>query len=73
MEVLYRYYIYGDVNRTAQSLFVHRNTVYNKLKAIQKLLNVDVDDAAVRGSYLTSLRLYYYCEKCLGLDLRTVD
>ncbi len=73
VEVLYRYYIYGDVNRTAQSLFVHRNTVYNKLKAIQKLLNVDVDDAAVRGSYLTSLRLYYYCEKCLGLDLRTVD
>ena len=68
-EVLYRYYIYGDVNRTAQSLFVHRNTVYNKLKTIQKLLNVDPDDPVVRSSFLTSLRVYYYCEKCLGLDL----
>ena len=68
-ETLYRYYTYGDVKSTAQSLFVHRNTVYNKLKAIQKLLGVDLDDPAVRGSYLTSLRVYYYCEKCLGIDL----
>ena len=72
-EVLYRYYIYGDVNRTAQALFVHRNTVYNKLKTIQNLLQVDLDDPAVRGSYLTSLQVYYYCEKCLGLDLHTLD
>ena len=71
-EVLYRYYIYGDVKATAQSLFVHRNTVYNKLKTIQKLLNVDLDDPAVRNSYLSSLRLYFYCEKCLGLDLHSL-
>lgn len=72
-EVLFRYYIYGDVNQTAQSLFVHRNTVYNKLKTIQKLLDVDLDDPTVRGSYLTSLQVYYYCEKCLGLDLHTIE
>ena len=71
-EVLYRYYTYGDVNRTAQALFVHRNTVYNKLKTIQKLLNVDLDAPSVRSSYLTSLQLYYYCEKCLGLDLNSI-
>lgn len=70
--VLYNYYIYGDVNRTAQSLFVHRNTVYNKLKTIQRLLDVDLDDPAVRASCLTSLQIYYYCEKCLGLDLHTI-
>ena len=72
-EVLYRYYTYGDVNHTAQSLFVHRNTVYNKLKAIQNLLHVDLDDPAVRASYLMSLRVYYYCEKCLGLDMHTQE
>lgn len=71
VEVLYRYYTYGDVNRTAQSLFVHRNTVYNKLRAIQKILNVDLDDFNVRRSYLVSLQVYYYCEKILGLDLHT--
>lgn len=73
VEVLYRYYTYGDVKSTAQSLFVHRNTIYNKLKSIQQLLNVDLEDYAVRSSYLTSLRVYYYCEKCLGLDLRTMS
>ncbi len=70
VDVLYHYYTYGgDVNRTAQSLFVHRNTVYNKLKTIQKILNADLDDPHVRSSYITSLRIFYYCERCLGLDL----
>ena len=73
VEVLYRYYTYGDVNRTAQSLFVHRNTVYNKLRTIQKILNVDLDDFNVRRSYLVSLQTYYYCEKILGLDLHTLE
>ena len=72
-EVLYRYYTYGDVKATAQSLFVHRNTVYNKLKTIQTLLQVDLDDPGVRSSFLTSLRVYYYCERCLGLDLHTME
>lgn len=69
-DVLFHYYTYGgDVNQTAQSLFVHRNTVYNKLKTIQKILNADLDDSHIRSSYITSLRIFYYCEKCLGLDL----
>ncbi len=73
LEVLYRYYTYSDVNLTAQSLFVHRNTVYNKLKTIQKLLNVDLDDYAVRSSLYPSLQVYYYCEKCLGMDVYTPE
>ncbi len=71
-EVLLRYYTYGDVNLTAQSLYVHRNTVYNRLKTIQKLLGVDLEDFAVRSRYLPSLQIYYYCEKCLGLNMRAL-
>ncbi len=67
--VLYTYYTLGDVQRTAQALFVHRNTIYNKLKSIAGLLDADLDDRATRSSYLTSLRIYYYCQKCLGLDM----
>lgn len=72
-DVLYHYYSYGGVNRAAQALFVHRNTVYNKLKAIQKILNVDPDDPSIRSSYFTSLKVIYYCERCLGLDLHPTD
>ncbi len=72
-DVLYLYYTYGDVNRTAQTLFVHRNTVYNKLKAVHKILNVDLDNPSVRSSFVNSMRLFYYCEKCLGVDLRTPE
>ena len=68
--VLYSYYIYSDVQRTAQALFVHRNTIYNKLKAIQKKLGTDLDDPAVRNHYFTSLMLYFYCQNCLGLDMQ---
>ncbi len=71
-EVLFRYYTYGDVNLTAQSLYVHRNTVYNRLKTIQKLVEVDLDDFAVRSRYLPSLQIYYYCERCLGLNMRAL-
>ena len=70
--VLYTYYTYGDVQRTAQALFVHRNTVYNKLKSIAGLLDADLDDRATRSSYLTSLQIYYYCQKCLGLDMAKI-
>ena len=68
--VLYTYYIYSDVQRTAQALFVHRNTIYNKLKTIQKILGADLDDPVNRNHYFTSLMIYFYCEKCLGLDMQ---
>ncbi len=43
---------FGDINKTAQSLFIHRNTLYQRLKKIGDLCQVDLRDT------LTILNLF---------------
>ena len=70
--ILYFYFLTGDVGKTAQALYMHRNTVYNKLKTIEKILGISVDDISIRSCYSTALQIYFYCEKCLGIDMRAL-
>lgn len=70
--ILYTYLNCGDVGKTAQKLYMHRNTVYNKIKQIEKILDLQLDDMNPRDCYMTALRIYFYCEKCLGLDMRSI-
>lgn len=59
LKSLYTYYIYGQsISRTAEMLFIHRNTLRLRLNKIQSLLSVDLDETAVQQQYLLSLMLY---------------
>ncbi|MBQ4369939.1 MAG: hypothetical protein II784_02945 [Oscillospiraceae bacterium] len=51
---------------------MHRNTVYNKIKAIESLLNVRLEDPMVHTSYLMSLMIVRYCAKILGIDINSM-
>lgn len=70
--VLYTYMNCGDVGRTAQKLYMHKNTVYNKLRQIEHILDLRIDDIGPRDCYMMALRIYFYCEKYLGLDMKSV-
>ena len=70
--VLYTYMNCGDVGKTAQKLYMHKNTVYNRLRQIERILDLRIDDIAPRDCYMMALRIYFYCEKCLGLDMKSV-
>ena len=67
--VLYQYLINGmDVKKAANALFMHRNTVNNKLLKIKQILNTNFDDAMVIGKYLLSLMIVQYCERYLLIE-----
>ncbi len=77
MEVLYHNLIYsGNIQRTADALYMHRNTVLNKLKKIQELIQLDLSDGLLCQQLLLSCQLAEYQEKVLKQPLnleRTYD
>ncbi len=71
--VLYHFLLSGrDAAKTASELFMHRNTVYNKIKAIESMLNVRLEDPMVHTSYLMSLMIVRYCARILGIDINSM-
>ena len=65
-QVLYHYLVNGcDIQKTSSMLYMHRNTVKNKLDRIQSLVGIDYSDGAERVKYLFGLLLNIYCDKCL--------
>lgn len=38
----------GNVQKTAQDLFIHRTTLYHRLRSIEKFLDIDLDDGRSR-------------------------
>lgn len=77
MEVLYHNLIYsGNIQRTADALYMHRNTVLNKLKKIQELIQLDLSDGLLCQQQLLSCQLAEYQKKVLKQPLnleRTYD
>ncbi len=56
---LYTYYIYGgSISRAAEVLYIHRNTLQQRLNHIRALLPHDIDDPQIRLQYLLSLLLH---------------
>lgn len=66
--VLYAYLLSGaDVNAVSQKLFMHRNTVYSRLKEIEAFMGRSLKDGIFFSSFLPALRLYYYCRDYLNI------
>lgn len=50
----------GNVAKTAQKIFVHRNTLLYRLNQIRELTGMDLDDAMIRMHYLTAILVRGY-------------
>ncbi len=69
-KVLYQYLINDrNVTKTADSLFMHRNTVINKVRTIKSLLDVDLDDHNLRERLVLSCQIVEYYQKIVGKNL----
>ena len=51
---------YDQAHSTARQLFIHRNTLVYRLQRIRTLLQLDLDDAAVRNVLRTGCILLEY-------------
>jgi hypothetical protein len=70
-DVLYRYLLnHGNLIRTANATYMHRNTVINKLKKINELVPLDLEDGNLCQRLLFSCQAINYYERVLGLQLK---
>ena len=47
----------GNTRETCRELFIHRNTLTYRLRKIEELLRLDLDDGEVRATCLLALRI----------------
>lgn len=72
LQDVFYYYLTNERNlqKTAEITFMHRNTVLNKVKKIKSLIDVDLEDQAIRQRLIFSFQLIRYYEKVLGGKVR---
>lgn len=51
----------GDILHAAQKLYIHRNTMINRMKKINVLLNTNLHDPAVSNEYWNVFSILEYC------------
>ena len=60
----------GSISKTAEELFVHRNTVNNKIGKLKTLLPFDLDNGRMRQLLLFSCQTLHYYEQILHFEVR---
>nr|WP_278252623.1 helix-turn-helix domain-containing protein [Enterococcus sp. 669A] len=64
IETLYQYFYYSRaINKVAAALFIHRNTVIYRLKKIEQILGISLDDPEVRMRLMIAVLLMYKAEE----------
>ena len=70
-DVLYYYLLCGcSLNKTASTMFMHRNTVLNKLNKINEITEIPLEDGYTRHRMIMSCLIMRYYEDYLGLTIR---
>ena len=70
-DVLYYYLLNNkNVGKTAASLYMHRNTVLNKLDKILELVKLDLNDNLLCQRLIISGQIIRYYETVMGLDIK---
>ena len=60
MDTLEKYLTYrGDLKETAQALFLHPNTLRYRLKKIEEILDVNLEELDTKLSLLTAFKIKY--------------
>ena len=58
-----------NVKKTAETMHMHRNTVLNKLKKIEGMIDVDLEDYQLRQRLIFSSQFIKYYENVLEMPL----
>lgn len=70
-DVLYYYLLCGcSLNKTASAMYMHRNTVLNKLNKINEITEVPLEDGYTRHRMIMSCLIMRYYEDYLDLTIR---
>ena len=70
-DVLYYYLLCGcSLNKTAAAMYMHRNTVLNKLNKINEITEIPLEDGYTRHRMIMSCLIMRYYEDYLGLTIR---
>lgn len=66
------HYLLNDRNlvKTSSELYMHRNTVVNKVRRISELIALDLDDGALRHRLVFSCQVILYYERIMRLPLK---
>ena len=62
-----------DVQRTAKTVYMHKNTVYSKIKQIKELIRIDFRDIKFASSLLDSLKLFYFVRDYFDIDMSVIS
>lgn len=69
-DVLFYYLQNGcNVAKTAQAMYMHRNTVLNKLNKINQLVHLELEDGRIQQQLMFSCQLVKYYTEVLELEL----
>ena len=70
-DVLYYYLLCGcSLHKTAATMYMHRNTVMNKLNKINEIAEIPLEDGYTRHRMIISCLIMRYYEDYLGLTIR---
>ncbi len=70
-DVLYYYLLCAcSLNKTASAMYMHRNTVLNKLNKINEITDIPLEDGYTRHRMIMSCLIMRYYEDYLGLTIR---
>ena len=66
------YYLLNDCNltTTAAMLYMHRNTVNNKVNQIKKIIQLELDEPKLRQRLLLSCQIMRYYEIVMQLEMQ---
>ena len=62
----------NNISETASKLFLHRNTVTNKLAKAEAIMERSFNDVSLCYSLYFSFMIYHYVEKTWGIDADTI-
>lgn len=70
-DVLYYYLLSGcNLNRTAQAIYMHRNTILNKLNKISEIAEIPLEDGYTRHRMIMSCLIMRYYEEYIHMTPR---
>lgn len=73
-KVLYQYLLCGqNIAECARKLFIHRNTLVNKLNKIEDIIGRSLDDSYFLHLLFFSYQAYTFSEEVLGKDILSLD
>jgi len=70
-DLLFHFLLYdGNVLKTASAMYMHRNTVNNKVNQIKKLTKLELDDPRLRQRLLLSCQIMRYYEIVMQKEMQ---